>query len=424
MRNKISQNLKLSNKLILSNKVLLSLHLLEQNVMNLEDEIMEIVEENPFLEIDVQPISDPYKRVKKSDGTDDFIENVGMRVNTLRSHLIEQIYALDVDQELEHIMMTLLDLLDLHGFLTVELEEIARDLKVSKWKVERAIRILKSLDPPGVGSADVKEALEIQAEDPTVKILIDHLEDLQGKRGVLMKELNLSNTEFEEAFQKLRSLNPYPANGFADSSYTRYVEPDILVFESDEGYIVTVNEIFEVKFTSKNLYEKLMESKDESNKKFAKQLYDRAFALVEALNRRKETLVKIGKILVKHEINFLRGGEIVPLRISEIANEIGLSLSTVARAVSTKYIKTPRGVHSLKAFFSRAVYLSDNGKISRDQIKEKIKELIMKENKAKPFTDSQITKELKNEGIKISRRVVSKYREELMIPSSNRRRVR
>ncbi len=424
MKSRISQNLKLSNKLILSNKVLLSLHLLEQNVMNLEDEIMEIVEENPFLEIDVQPMSDPYKRVKKSDGTDDFIENIGTRVNTLRSHLIDQIYALSMDQELEHIMMMLLDFLDIHGFLTVESEEMARDLKVPKQKVEKAIRILKNLDPPGVGSTDIKEALEFQAEDPTVKILIDHLEELQNDPHVLMNNLNLSNDEFEEAFQKLRSLNPYPANGFADSSYTRYVEPDILVFESDEGYIVTINEIFEVKFTSKNLYEKLMESEDESNRKFAKQLYDRASSLVEALNRRKETLVKIGKTLVKHEIDFLRGGEIIPLRISEVANEIGLSLSTVARAVSTKYIKTPRGVHSLKAFFSRAVYLSNNGKISRDQIKEKIKELIMKENKSKPFTDSQITKELKNEGIKLSRRVVSKYREELMIPSSNRRRVR
>ena len=424
MRNKISQNLKLSNKLILSNKVLLSLHLLEQNIMNLENEIMEIVEENPFLEIDVQPISDPYRRVKKADGTDDFMENIGVRVNTLRSHLIDQIYALSMDQELEHIMMTLLDFLDIHGFLIVESEEIAKDLKVSKQKVEKATKILKSLDPPGVGSINVKEALEFQTEDPIVKTLINHLEEVQNDPHILMKKLNLSNVEFDKAFQNLRSLNPYPANGFADSSYTRYIEPDILVFESDEGYIVAVNEIFEVKFTSKNLYEKLMESKEESSKKFAKQLYDRASALVEALNRRKETLVKIGKTLVKHEISFLRGGEIVPLRISEIANEMDLSLSTVARAVSTKYMKTPVGVHSLKAFFSRAVYLSDNGKISRDQIKEKIKELIMKENKAKPFTDNQITKELKNEGIKLSRRVVSKYREELMIPSSNRRRVR
>ncbi len=424
MRNKISQNLKLSNKLILSNKVLLSLHLLEQNIMNLENEIMEIVEENPFLEIDVQPISDPYRRVKKADGTDDFMENIGVRVNTLRSHLIDQIYALSMDQELEHIMMTLLDFLDIHGFLIVESEEIAKDLKVSKQKVEKATKILKSLDPPGVGSINVKEALEFQTEDPIVKTLINHLEEVQNDPHILMKKLNLSNVEFDKAFQNLRSLNPYPANGFADSSYTRYIEPDILVFESDEGYIVAVNEIFEVKFTSKNLYEKLMESKEESSKKFAKQLYDRASALVEALNRRKETLVKIGKTLVKHEINFLRGGEIVPLRISEIAIEMDLSLSTVARAVSTKYMKTPVGVHSLKAFFSRAVYLSDNGKISRDQIKEKIKELIMKENKAKPFTDNQITKELKNEGIKLSRRVVSKYREELMIPSSNRRRVR
>ena len=134
--------------------------------------------------------------------------------------------------------------------------------------------------------------------------------------------------------------------------------------------------------------------------------------------------MKLGKILVEKELEFLKGGRMVPLRISEVADEIELSLSTVARAVSTKYMKTPRGVFPLKYFFSRAVYSSNIGKVSRDDVKEKIKHIIEAEDKRKPLTDEQIVSILKSEGIKLSRRVVAKYREELMIPSSSKRRIR
>ena len=120
----------------------------------------------------------------------------------------------------------------------------------------------------------------------------------------------------------------------------------------------------------------------------------------------------------------MEGSRVVPLSISEIANEIELSLSTVARAVSTKYIKTPRGVYPLKLFFSRAVYSSNNGKVSRDEVKDKIKYIIDNEDKKKPLTDEQIVERLKSQGIKLSRRVVAKYREELMIPSSSKRRMK
>ncbi len=424
MKNKISQNVKLSNKLILTNKVLLSLKVLEENVMDLEEEISEVVEENPFLEAEFHLSQIRSGKKKPGENSEDVMENTASRAKTLRDHLLEQIYALDVKDEEEEILLTLVDLLDIHGFLTMSASEIAKEFSFKEEKVERMIEIFKNLTPIGVGCKSVKEALKRQTDDPKVRALIENIEELQNDPRKLMKKLNLSKEEFDESVRKLKQLNPYPANGFADSEYTNYVEPDIMVVESDGKFSVFVNEIFDVKISASNVYEKLIESEDEENRKFAQELFEKAKSFVDSLNRRKDTLLKLGKVLVEKEESFLRGSKVVPLRLTEVANEIELSLSTVARAVSTKYIKTPRGVYPLKFFFSRAVYSSNEGKVSRDEVKDKIKYLIDHEDKKKPLTDEQIVEKLKAEGINLSRRVVAKYREELMIPSSSKRRMK
>ncbi len=424
MKNKISQNVKLSNKLILTNKVLLSLKVLEENVMDLEEEISEVVEENPFLEAEFHLSQIRSGKKKPGENSEDVMENTASRAKTLRDHLLEQIYALDVKDEEEEILLTLVDLLDIHGFLTMSASEIAKEFNFKEEKVERMIEIFKNLTPIGVGCKSVKEALKRQTDDPKVRALIENIEELQNDPRKLMKKLNLSKEEFDESVRKLKQLNPYPANGFADSEYTNYVEPDIMVVESDGKFSVFVNEIFDVKISASNVYERLIESEDEENRKFAQELFEKAKSFVDSLNRRKDTLLKLGKVLVEKEESFLRGSKVVPLRLTEVANEIELSLSTVARAVSTKYIKTPRGVYPLKFFFSRAVYSSNEGKVSRDEVKDKIKYLIDHEDKKKPLTDEQIVEKLKAEGINLSRRVVAKYREELMIPSSSKRRMK
>ncbi len=424
MKNKISQNVRLSNKLILTNRVLLSLKVLEENVMDLEEEVAEIVEENPFLEAEFHLSQIRSGKKKPDENSEDVMENTASRAKTLRDHLLEQIYALDVKDEEEEILLTLVDLLDIHGFLTMPASEIAKEFKFKEEKVERMIEVFKNLTPIGVGCKNVKEALKRQTDDPKVKALIESIEELQNDPRKLMKKLNLSKEEFDESVRKLKQLNPYPANGFADSEYTNYVEPDIMVEESDGKFSVFVNEIFDVKISASNVYEKLIESENEENRKFAQELFEKAKSFVDSLNRRKETLLKLGKVLVEKEESFLRGSKVVPLRLTEVANEIELSLSTVARAVSTKYIKTPRGVYPLKFFFSRAVYSSNEGRVSRDEVKDKIKYLIDHEDKKKPLTDEQIVEKLKSQGINLSRRVIAKYREELMIPSSSKRRMK
>lgn len=425
MKNRIFQKLKLENTLYLSNKILLSLRLLEQNIMDLEEEILKVVEENSFLELDIlRNQNSGTRKVKKAEGTDDAMENAEVRFRTLRDHLIRQIYALDLEEDMEYVLTSLVDLLDSHGFMIIPPEEIAKDLEADSAIVEKALETLRTMDPPGVGCANVHEALKEQTSDPIVLSLIDRLEEIQSNPSKVIRELGITKEEFESALKDLRNLNPYPSNGFDDSPYIEYVEPDIFIIEKNGEYVVETNERFELRFSSMDIYEKLLLSESKEDQQFAKKQYEQAKSLIESLIKRKETLKNIGATFAEKEEEFLRGGKIVPLKISELARELDLSLSTVGRAVSTKFIFTPRGVFPLKAFFSRAVYSSKNGKVSRDGVKKRITEIVAGEDKSKPYSDLDILGILKKEGLSLSRRVIAKYREELMIPSSSRRKTR
>ncbi len=425
MKNRIFQKLKLENTLYLSNKILLSLRLLEQNIMDLEEEIIKVVEENSFLEIDILRNQSPgIRKVKKAEGTGDALENTEVRLRTLRDHLIEQIYALDLQDDVEYVLTNLVDLLDSHGFMALPLKDVAKDLGISETVVGKASEILKSMDPPGVGSCDVHEALKAQTQDTMVLNLIDHLEELKTNPSGVIKELDITRNEFERALDELKELNPYPSNGFDDSPYIEYVEPDIFILERDGEYAVETNDRFELRFSSMDIYEKLIQSQNKEDQQFAKKQYEQAKGLVESLIKRRETLKNIGITFTRKEVEFLKGGRMVPLKVAEFARELNLSLSTVGRAVSTKFIFTPRGVFPLKAFFSRAVYTSKNGKVSRDWVKKRISEIIAGEDKTKPYSDLDVLGILRKEGLSLSRRVIAKYREELMIPSSSRRRAR
>ncbi len=404
--------------------MILSLNLLTKNLLEIEEEIVKIVEENPFLEFEPLNIPFEYRRVKKKDLDDDYDEeNFTVQTRSLKIHLIDQFYAMNCDEESERIFLFLIDSIDDHGFLKIDRTEIAKELKSSEEKISEMIEFLKSLDPAGVGSRDVKEALKAQTDDPVVIKLIDMLEVIKTDSRVA-KKLGLSQKEFEEAFSKLKTLNPYPSNGFYESQYTQYVEPDIFVIEKDNGYEVILNERFELRFSSLDFYEKLIESDDKSYKEFAKVRYEQAKNLIEAFSKRRETLYKLGNMIIEREKDFLKGGKIVPLKVADVAIDLNLSPSTVTRAISTKYLKTPVGIFSFKNFFERFIYRSDDGNFSREDIKNQIAGIISKENKREPLSDSKIEEILKSNGLQVSRRVIVKYREELSIPSSSKRRLR
>ncbi|MGC9218409.1 MAG: hypothetical protein ACP5G8_03260, partial [Athalassotoga sp.] len=218
----IFQKLKLKNTIFLSNKMLLSLKLLNTNALDLEEEINKIVEENPFLEAEVLTMPNEYRNVRKTDVEDDYIENYELENRSLKTYLIDQFYALEYDELEEKIFLYLVDLIDQHGFIRSEVKEIAKDLKVSPEKVEKVLKMLKSLDPPGIGSKNIQEALKCQTDDKDVITLIDLIEIIQKNPQEALRRSGMSKERFEEALSKIKNLNPYPANGFYESSYTQY----------------------------------------------------------------------------------------------------------------------------------------------------------------------------------------------------------
>lgn len=424
MAHLIYQKLKLKNMIFLSNKMLLSLKLLNTNSLDLEEEINDIVSENPFLEAETILVPTEYKNVKKKDVVDDYdIDNYEVQSQSLRSYLIDQFYALNNDDKSqERIFIYLLDMLDEHGFITLKIEEIANDMKMPIENVKKVLDILKSLDPPGIGSADVAEALDRQTEDLNVKKLIGLIEIISKNTSEAFKKSGLSQKEFDCALLKMKNLNPYPANGFYESSYTPYVEPDIFIVKKDEEYDVIVNDRIDLRFSSLELYEKLIKSDNKDYVEFVKLKYNQAKNLIESFLKRRETLLKFGKIIAEREKDFFNKGKPVPLKVSWIAAALDVSPSTVTRIISSKYVKTPNGIYPLHFFFERFIYKGGNGELSRNDIKTKISEYISKENKKSPLTDEKIGKMLVEMGIKISRRVIVKYREELGIQSSSKRK--
>ena len=227
----------------------------------------------------------------------------------------------------------------------------------------------------------------------------------------------------EAALSKIKNLNPYPANGFYESSYIQYIEPDIFITKKGDQYEVILNDRIDIKFSSLEFYDKLIHSGNQSYIEFAKLKYDQAKNLIEAFLKRKETLLKFGQLIAKKEADFLNGGRSTPLKVSSVAAELGINASTVTRTISSKYVKTPRGIYPLKFFFERFLYKSNHQEISRDDIKEKILNYVSKEEKQCPLSDSKIEEMLMSEGINLSRRVIAKYRDELGIPSSSKRKM-
>lgn len=424
MAHLIYQKLKLKNMLFLSNKMLLSLKLLNANSLDLEEEISDVVSENPFLEVEIMPFQTEYKNVKKRDVVDDYdIDNYEMQSQSLRSHLMDQFYALNVDDKSqEEIFIYLLNMLDEHGFITSSIEEMAYDMKVPAENVKKVLELLKSLDPPGIGSANAIEAFEHQTEDPDVKKLIGLIEVISKNMNDALRKSGLSKDEFHSALLKLKSLNPYPANGFYEFSYIPYVEPDIFIVKKGEEYDTIISDRIDLSFSSLDLYEKLIKSDNKDYAEFAKLKYDQAKNLIESFLKRKETLLKFGKLIAEKEKSFFNGGKTVPLKVSWIASDLDISPSTVTRIISSKYVKTPNGIYPLSFFFERFIYKGKNGELSRNDVKEKIFECISKEDKKSPLTDEEMAKVLMATGIKISRRVIVKYREELGIQSSSKRK--
>jgi len=316
------------------------------------------------------------------------------------------------------------------------LESVASHFGVKVEEVENVWEKLKSFDPPGIAARDMKEALLIQYDRQQHEncVVIDIIEEYlpevaQNKLPQIAKSLGVEVSEVIEAVKIIKSLNPYPAFAFRDTNPEDiYVKPDVFVEYLAGEYFVQVNEIGIPRLAISNFYKNMIKNKkniSQKEYKYIKSKLDSAKWLIKSIDQRKKTLYEVTKVIVELQKDFLENGikHLKPLTRKEVAERLGIHEATVSRAIAGKYVQTPRGLFPLSFFFTSSLQSRSGEAASSARVKQLIKELIDQEDKRKPLSDQKITEKLNERGIQIKRRTVQKYREEMRIPSSSKRKV-
>lgn len=322
--------------------------------------------------------------------------------------------------------------LDEKGYLAFDKQSLAEDLKLTELEVDELINQLQLLEPIGVGATDLANCLEIQLnyyypdELLAKKIITTYLNELANKNwSDIAKKENVSLQEIQSAFEIIRSLNPKPASNHFSSLIT-YVTPDIIIEtdESDDTFIVHLNDHYlpSLRFDQSYLNRNNL---NHQLSDFVQNQYKKYQWIKNSIEQRRNTIIKIMNVLLNKQARFFTEGlkSLKPLTLKEVALMIDMHESTVSRATDNKIIQTPAGTFELKSLFSTRLSTSSGEDISQSQVKRTLETIIKKEDKYKPLSDQKLAEQMKkDQGINISRRTIAKYRDELNIPSSSKRK--
>ncbi len=352
---------------------------------------------------------------------------------TLQQHLQNQLDFSLIEPDLREAAQHLLGNLDDRGFIDRPLSEIAADCSYRMTLLKNALALIKTFDPAGVGASGIPEALLIQLERDSgkdtleYKIVRDHLEDLARKRHPqIARALNTTVERIAEATEKIARLSPNPGGKF-DPTGNPYILPDVIIERGEEGR-------WGARLTGEHLpclrindFYKDMIGKNGVDSKARAFLRDQirdGRSLIRSISLRQETILAIAHKLIEQQPEFLEKGprHLRPLTMNDIADELQLHATTVSRAVAGKYILTPQGLMEMRAFFATGYQTEGGAEVSNAGVREAIQQLIAHENQAKPLSDDAITKALQQQGIKVARRTIAKYREQLNILPSHLRK--
>ncbi|MDM9959789.1 RNA polymerase factor sigma-54 [Clostridioides difficile] len=435
-----------SQKLIMTTQLKQSLSILNMSKLELEEEIKREAENNPLVEVEKsgeinweEYIKD-MDRSRRLDRTEISynpdnevnLENLVKYSSNLYEDLKFQIslYKL-TDKELE-ICEYIIDSLDEDGYLRTEEKVIVDTLKIDEELFEKCLISVQQLEPSGVGARSLSECLMIQMA--SLGIYNEILEEIvtkdlnliaNNKYKEISKKYNMSLQKCVELINIIKTLDPKPGRTCSVEKSV-YIQPDVTVEKIDDEFIVYLNEKDSYQIRINSYYKDILKNSqsDESAKEFIKERLNSATGLMKNIESRKTTVLKIAEEIVKAQDEFLRKGTkyIKPLKMKDIAEKLEFHESTISRGVNGKYMLTPFGVYEFRYFFSSAIETENNEMASSTSIKKIIKETIKDENKKKPLSDDHISKLLKEKGINVARRTVAKYREELGIPSSSKRK--
>ncbi|MFN8389130.1 MAG: RNA polymerase factor sigma-54 [Bdellovibrionota bacterium] len=350
----------------------------------------------------------------------------------LASHLLWQLRTSDLPPEDQEIAAQIVGNLDRNGYLCCPLDEIANTCGRESDAVERVLSLVQSLDPAGIAARDLRECLLIQLEQLgqasslAWNIVSLHLGELEMKRyDVIAKREGVSVDDVYQAIKTIQKLEPRPGRPFVDEAPI-YITPDVYVRKVGDDYVVSLNESGMPRLRLNPVYQELLQNgkgRELGDKEYIQDRIRSASWLIRSIQQRQQTIFKVTQSIVKFQREFLEHGvsALKPLVLRDVAADVGMHESTVSRVTTNKYVHTAQGVFELKYFFSSGLR-TDGGEVSSESVKERIRELVSKENPKKPLSDQAIVTVLKAEGIDIARRTVAKYREMLNILSSSRRK--
>jgi len=362
------------------------------------------------------------------------MQNTAARPMSLQDYLANQFSLLDLTPRQRQISQNIIYNINNDGYLRSTLAELfpPEQSDVTSDESERVLRVVQSLDPPGVGARDLKECLLLQMtngnDHPLARVLInDHLEDIEKNRFPKMaKELGQPLEAIKEAVDFITHLNPRPGSLFGEEM-PQYITPDVIVDQKESGdYDVRLEDGRMPRLYISPMYTQLMSTHaaSEEERDYIRKKIQSARWLIDAIEQRRDTLLRISREIFRvqrefldHGIKFLR-----PLKMRTVAERTNVHVSTVSRAVAEKYAQTPRGIFPLKFFFTGGTKAADGEEESRKSVRQRVLDAIEKEDKQRPLSDGEIAKMLQSKGLDIARRTVTKYRKAMGIPTSRRRR--
>ncbi|MDM7922800.1 MAG: RNA polymerase factor sigma-54 [Pyrinomonadaceae bacterium] len=391
-----------------------------------------------FEEIDFgrefQDYLDPGYRTQEIEYKDDApsFEQFLSHSESLSEHLEWQLNMLQISPEVEDAAIAIIGNLDESGRLTAPVEDIAEMCRCSLEVVEEARRAVMALEPVGCGALNVKECLlaqlesEGEADTITADLIANHLEDLQPHRlQHLSKATGHSLEVLSDELKRIRTLDPYPGRRYA-AEEAIFVAPEVYIEKIEGEYVIYFADDGTSRLRISQTYHQLLDQTDTSKetKDFIKDKVRSAVDLLRNIEHRRQTIYRVVECIVDRQRDFLdKGVEFIkPMMLKDVAEDIGMHLSTISRVVNRKYAHTPQGVIELRRFFSEGMMNEDGEEVSTRILKLRIKKLIEEEDTKKPLTDDQIVKVLSKEGVKLSRRTVAKYRDQMNIPGSRERR--
>ena len=432
-----------TQKLALTPQMEQSLSVLQMGTEELNQCIEEEVLSNPMLDYAKEPEKKEVRRSqgegigyysrKKTEDTDyqsylNAIADEKSEDTELAEYLRMQLYTKKISPRRQKIGEYLIECLEESGYLKMDMDELAKVIGLSKEELEREIRFMQTLEPCGVFARDLKECLLLQVEGEEqmqrqARLLIEkYLDEIaQNKIPQISKQTGLTTAEITKTIQYIKEeLEPVPGRGYGCANRNEYIYPDITVKEDEKGYRIILNkEKVHTLELNREYLPMLGQVHSSEENKYLKEQYQKAKILLRNIGKREETLAAVAEAIVDWQREFFEKGKasLKPMNLLDIAQELDVHESTVSRAVRDKYLECRWGIFELKYFFSNKTSDGNNCNVLTC-----IQEIIRSENKQKPLSDAKIAEQLEKKGIRISRRTVAKYREQMQIPNTQMRK--